>query len=407
MLELKKEDFNKTFRFREARRGEHQKTLVNCVTCTSMSGGANDQEGVAYCNHPRRFRRIKIAEYLAGSWFSRDNSHNISSERVCDAYTSKPLPEGVELPVLPEKHVILLGSQWRDIMHADPNCPYVTEELRLIHEQENQAQENNITQDKRDNPVFNKPKISLEDRSDLVPMEIVGREICEMPCCDSKLPYQTWRYDSYRCRVGIKPDGSEPKIWTRNGIKPHEKKVVIQPEEIEAVFDLSRFNSPEFGNIHNRIIAVSEYLRKHSNRIGSRPLSEAVNPISLDSSYHILEDPLVGSNTGADVWVYDERLFNIRKGLEKPLGELKEIPEGIVPCMDTHKVFSVAQSYCREEHFGTFYIYGILKPLEDKTLLSKGLTHFIDIGAVTYHGHEHMWGEFGKGFNALASFHEE
>ena len=54
-----------------------------------------------------------------------------------------------------------------------------------------------------------------------------------------------------------------------------------------------------------------------------------------------------------------------------------------------------------------YYIYGILRCLEDETLISKGLTHSIEIGAISFHGHEHMWGEFGKGFSELASFDAE
>jgi hypothetical protein len=45
--------------------------------------------------------------------------------------------------------------------------------------------------------------------------------------------------------------------------------------------------------------------------------------------------------------------------------------------------------------------------MDDESLILKGATHFLDVKEAHYHGHEHLWGEFGKGFAGLASFHEE
>jgi hypothetical protein len=398
MQKLKKAEFDKTYRFREARRRESgEKSLVNCFSCANMPDGAGDKEP-AYCNHPERFRRVKIAEYFRGYFGDRGESRNIALGRVCDCHTPEPLPEGVSLPIVPEKHLILLGSQSRDICHADSNCPYVVEEARA-------AMAVTLETIKREKLLdyLKRPGIHIKDRPDLVPDETIGWQICEMPCCNNKLPYHTWRIDDYRRRVGIKPDGSEEKPWVRKVID-HERKIVMTPEEAEAVFDLTRFNSSEFRDIHHRISAVSDYLHKHCNRLGSRPLGEAFNPVYLISGFHILKDSLNKAN--ADVWVYDGRLFDAKKGLEIPLEELERIPEGIVPCMDRHGVFSNARFHCQNEHFGSFYFYGIVKPSPENLAL-KGASHFIEIGAVKYRGYEHMWGEFGKGFNGLASFHEE
>jgi hypothetical protein len=109
-------------------------------------------------------------------------------------------------------------------------------------------------------------------------MEVIGDQICDIPCCERKLPYQTWRSDSYRVQNGLKSDGTEPQIWVRR-TKDHGKKVSMSPEEAEAVFNLSRFNGPEFRDIYAKIMAVSNHLHNNSNFLGSRSLSEAVNPI--------------------------------------------------------------------------------------------------------------------------------
>ncbi|MEK6906061.1 MAG: hypothetical protein AABW81_00380, partial [Nanoarchaeota archaeon] len=151
MSKLKKEEFDKKYRFRDSREG-----LVKCVTCNSMTGGANDKEGSAFCVNEKRLRKIKIAEYLEGFWSNRGTSKNTSFMRVCDDYKNKPLPAGIEKIILPKEHVILLGSQSRDVDHADINCPYVIEELRKVNLQ---SQE----ESKPDNPLayLTKPKIYI------------------------------------------------------------------------------------------------------------------------------------------------------------------------------------------------------------------------------------------------------
>jgi len=381
MLKLMKKDFDEKYRFRESR-----DKSVSCVTCDNMAGGTDDKERPAFCEHEERHRKIKIAEYWEG-WGS-GTSHNIAPKRVCDVYTSKPLPERVEKIILPKKHAILLGTQYRDQYHADPNCPYVMEELRMQKEGANK-----------------RAGVNIADLSEMVPGETI-RTICEMPCCESKLPFQISMNDDYGRRVGIKPDGSEPTKWVRNGIVKHEKKVKMSPKELESVFDLERFNSPELGDIHEKIVAASDYLHENCNRLGSRLLSGAINPVEFSSYHHILEDSLVDFNGNADFWAYDERLFDSKKGLEKPIKDLEKIPEGLILCMDTKRIFRSAQFHCKE-YSGRFWIYGILKSTDDENLLSKGVNHFIEIGAINYHGGHHMWGVFGKDFEELASFHEQ
>jgi len=401
MPKLKKAEFNSKFRFRECREisfRDSRSGLVNCVSCANMAGGANDGE-LALCEHEERLRRVRIAEHWPG--FGGRKSLNIASRMVCDGYEHQPLPDAIKLPVLPEKHVIVLGTQWRDIYHADPNCPYVLAELLMISAPEDDASPPGGEK----KTVFNASGIETRDISYLVPQETVGAQICEMSCCSDKLPYHTRRVDDYRRKAGIQPDGSEEKPWVRNGIRKHDKKVNMTPEEAEAVFDLGKFNILD-KDLHGKIVAVSEHLHKNCNVLGSRPLSEVSNPVCLGPYYHIFDSQLVGADSNADVWAYDERLFNIKRGLEKPLTELREIPEGILPCMDTRGVFRAAHSYC-ERHWGSFSIYGILRELSNEVLLSKGLLHYVEIGAVSFHGHEHMWGEFGVGFKGLASFHEE
>jgi len=390
MLKLKKADFDEKHRFREAR----EEGLVNCVSCATMTDGTNTQEGPAYCEHEERLKRIKLGEYWSGFWGEPGESHNIASKMVCDGYQSKPLPEGVVVPELPRKHAILLETQWRDPYHGDPNCPYVIEELRIRHE---------------DGKVRGRTGgVDIVDNRDRVTGDTI-RDICEMPCCESKLPYQVLnRPNDYRRRVGIKPDGTEEKVWVRNGIVKHEKKVNMSLEEAESVFDLEGFNHINARSVHDKIVAVSNHLHKYCNSLGSRPLSKAANPVWLNSSnFHILKDSSV-DDLGADIWVYDNRLFNVEKGLEKPLSELKKIPEGLIPCMDTEGAFSEAERGCFGYNFSpSFSFYGVIKKLEERVLISKGLNRFLEIGAVHVSGYEHMWGEFGKGFGAIESFHEQ
>ncbi len=395
MRGLVKAVFDEKYRFRKSRK----EGLVNCVSCDNMTGGISNEEP-AYCEYPERFRKIKIAEYWEG--WSHGTSHNIASERVCDVYASKPLLREAIAPELHEKQVILLGTQSKDVAHADSNCPYVVEEIRktMVPKADN-----------KNNPFayLTEPGVHIRDRSNLVPEETTGWQICEIPCCDEKLPYHTWRVDDYRRKVGIKPDGTEKKQWVRNGIIKHEKKVEMIIEEAEAVFDLERFNSDESGRIHNQIVAASGHLRANCNWLGSRPLSEAINPVCSSNRHSILKPSLIGlGDTGADFWIYDDRLFNIEEGLERPLNELERIPEGLIPCMDFGRILKEAYAEWRAD-WGTYSIYGILRELkpDDEILFSKGASHFIDVGAVNYHGHEHWWGVSGKGFRKMASFHEE
>jgi len=83
------------------------------------------------------------------------------------------------------------------------------------------------------------------------------------------------------------------------------------------------------------------------------------------------------------------------------------VPEGIYPCLDSDEIFKIALNRCSNIYSGRFYVRGIIKPSEDEILISKRANHYIEIGAVSFFGGRHMWGEFGKGFSGLASFHEE
>ena len=385
MQKLIREEFNSKFRFRKSRGSE---TELNCTSCENMNGEVG-YGTEAYCTNDQRVRKIRLSEPGFSDW-------NLAGESICDAYISKPLPEGIHVPDLPDRKAFILGTQWRGLYHEDRNCPYVIEEVRRINIENGEGKNK-----------FNKPKIELEDLSELVPGETIGRQICEMPCCESKLPYFTWRIDDYRRLVGIKPDGTEPRVWVRNNIKNHQKKVDMTIEEAGAIFDLSRFNSSDYGDIHSRICAVSDHLHKYCNALGSRPLSKAQNPISLWVAQSILESSLIGENSHADFWIYDERLFNKKRGLEKPLVELSMVPEGIYPCLDSDEIFKIALNRCSNIYSGRFYVRGIIKPSEDEILISKRANHYIEIGAVSFFGGRHMWGEFGKGFSGLASFHEE
>lgn len=248
--------------------------------------------------------------------------------------------------------------------------------------------------------------VFIIDTSEMVPGSTVN-DICDMPCCESKLPYQLWRASCYRRKTGLKPDGTEPMRWVRNGLVKHQKTSDMPIEEAGAFFDLENFNSSEYRDIQAKIVAISEYLHKHCNSLGSRPLSEAVNPIVCGYHYHLLDDSLVGPDAHADFWIYDDRLFDSEKGLEKAIKELEKIPEGIVPLTDPNRILTHAKSECDRYGDRNYSVYGMLKELEDEALISKGLTHFIEIGAVSFLDSGYMWGEFGKGFNGLASFHEE
>ncbi len=402
MSKLKKEDFNREFRFRKSR--EHNprngaQNYVNCGSCMHQVGGLKFDE-TAYCEHPQRFRRVKLGEYMGG-FSTMSSSWNIAPKRVCDGYESPALPEGVELPVLNGGQAILLGTQYAGPYHGDPSCPYVVEETRRLGSE---------------SPCLKRAEIRVVDISDMVPGETI-RDICDMPCCEAKLPFQLIHNpNGYRHRVGLKPDGSDPIRWVRNEIKPHGKNSDLTIEQAEAFFDLSRFNDlgsmEEYKRfkritIHNEIIAVANYLGNGCNWLGSRHLSEASNPVRLGNHFQFLDDKLVGEDSGADVWVYHDMLFNSEEGLPRPLAELDSIPEGILPCMDSQGVFRTA-SFRGERYFNKrFSIDGILREVDEGDLLDKGIRHQLEIRAVSFHAHSHMWGEFGVGFEGLASFHEK
>lgn len=386
-IRLKRNEFNEKFRFREARK----EGLVNCVSCIHMSGGVKSNE-VALCQNPNRTRAIKLAKYHEG-WGEHGYNTNISSLRMCDAHTPKPLPDGMILPIIPDKHAVLLGTQRRDPYHADSKCPYVLEELRMMNT-------GGRTKQGRAGEVY------LVDLSEKVLGETI-RDICEMPCCEGKLPFQIPSRSEYRICVGIKPDGTEPIKWVRNGIVKHGSNVSMTLAEAESFFDLSEIVS-EHRDIYAKIIVVSEYLDKGCNLLGSRPLAEAVNPVKFSSRHHFWEES-IPSPYPEQFWAYDERLFDKNTNLSSPILELETIPEGFLLCLDNKRVLRNGMFACRREDSlgGRFRAYGIIKPMEDKSLLSKGVNYFMDIMEVNYSNSEHMWGEFGIGFSGLKSFDEE
>ena len=119
-VKLKREEFNVQYRFREAR----EEGLVVCASCASMTG-VPQGEGVAYCNNLLRAKKVKITQPY---W----KEHSAASKMVCDSYSNKPLPSDITIPILQEGQAILLSTQFRNSYHADPKCPYVLEELRII-----------------------------------------------------------------------------------------------------------------------------------------------------------------------------------------------------------------------------------------------------------------------------------
>ncbi|MFA5992941.1 MAG: hypothetical protein WC796_04515 [Candidatus Pacearchaeota archaeon] len=411
MPKLKKVDFDKQFRFREARENDSRRGLVNRVNCTNCVhtaceprpdkgkiGEHNEKDN--FCDHPERLRRIKIAEYWdsGGMGRSYSHSHNLADVRVCDAYKSQPLPAGVTVPEIPKGQAVLLSSQNADPYHADPNCPYVIEEARMLADGTNH------------NALFRRPEIRVVDISDMVPGETI-RDICEMSCCESKLPFQLiGNPNGYRSRAGIKPDGSEPIVWVRI-VKDHKRKISMTIEEAEAALDLTRFTGPEFKTIHDEIIAASDHLHNTCNYLGSKPLSEAANPVVVHPhDFHLLE-PLASDPFKPEFWLYDKRLFDPKRKDEfkgKPIRELEEIPEGFILCLDRERVLRFARTGERSD--GPPYghlMYGIVNPLIDESLINRGVTHCIDIRAVNYNGFNHWWGVFGKGFSKIASFDED
>lgn len=388
MSRLKKAEFDGKNRFREAR----EEGLVSCASCAHMSGSSMPKE-TAVCRNPERFTPITIKVHHTGGWGINGDDENVSPRRVCDAYTPKPLPDSAVLPAIPEGNVIILGSQWRGAPHADPTCPYVQEEVRLI-DANGQAPK-----------VMRKPEISFRDISDSVAGESIGDDLCEMPCCQSKLPFSLWRTNDYRRRNGLKPDGSEKTVWVRNAITKHEKKSDMTPEEAEAFFYLAPVVSGIEG-IHNKIVAVSDYLHKKCSWLGSRPLSEAINPVSF-SCYHHFLDGTQSKEHPERFWAYDGRLFDGNSGLKGRLDELDRIPEGFILCADSKRILRGGMGYSSQRSLGSFWARGILKPMEDPALVSKGVNHFMDIREVSYHGMNEMWGEYGIGFSGLDRFDEQ
>jgi len=365
MPKLNRKEFDAKHRFREAR-----KDGIHCADCTSVNG--NESAG-AFCNDSERIRRVNLAGLFSdhgSSWYAANHS-------MCDAYKPQPLvPEEGMLPVIHEGQAILLGSQFRDPYHADPNCPYVVEEIRKIASGGQKA------------------GVNIVDISDLVPGELM-RAICEMPCCSSKLPYQISMPDTYRQRTGIKPDGTEDKIWVRK-IVEHERRLIFTG----SVFNLSKFGSKEFhGDTWERIHVAEIYLTDSTNKLGSRPLSEAINPVMSSPHHHTLEGPCQNPQGDLEFWIYDERLFDWWAWIQSPrtpMRKMEMIPEGVIPCVDSEGIFRFKNI---TGLYDGFSVYGNVKPVNTSLGLPEGVSHFIEIGALSYN-HLHNWtsGVFGKGF---------
>ncbi|MDD5193697.1 MAG: hypothetical protein PHF67_03860 [Candidatus Nanoarchaeia archaeon] len=117
MAKLKQADFDRDFRFREARKGG----LVACASCVNCSGTANtsgpmQKSGdLAKCLHNGRVRPVQLAKSWGSYWGRGDhrNYTDLSKDHVCDAYQNRPLPEEVQVPVLAEGQGALLNTQWR------------------------------------------------------------------------------------------------------------------------------------------------------------------------------------------------------------------------------------------------------------------------------------------------------
>jgi hypothetical protein len=336
------------------------------------------------CIHNDRVRRIQIATKYARN----------PKRSLCDAFTSNPLPIGIVPLVFKKGEGAVLNTQFADCIHIDANCPYVTEEQRLAESGERSK-------------MNRTGEVRIIDITEIVPGDVQG-DACEMPCCDNKLQFQIWDPNTYRNHVEIHPNGHDKIRFVRNGITRHGRISNMNYEEAEAFFDEAKQVAASEVEIHNQISAVSDYIHKYINFLGSKPLSEANNPVFLWGVFHPIAVPAWlkdnfnwqhiqdSVNTGADIWMYDKRLFDIEKGLDKSLAELQRIPEGILPCIDSRRVLRdmkrVDENYRIDE---CFYLSGILKPLENNILLEKGLSHFLDIREVSYHAYEHYWGNPG------------
>ncbi len=399
---LKGMEFDEKFRFRECR----EDSLVKCASCIHAKGDIRGAfNTIAQCTNPLRFRRVRIA---CEGWGSGSNG---SQNMVCDAYQNKPLPDNVSELVLKEGEGVVLQTQFADCIHVDSKCPYVVEETRL----------------ERDGGKTEKYKRSGEvrrvDISEIVPGE-ESTDMCDMPCCESRLQFQIIDPNTYRNRVGIHPNVNDRPIrFVRNAITRHGKNSDMTYEEAEAFFDLTKVvgGVADRGRhtIHEKIAVVADYIYKRVNGLGSRSLTEATNPVWLNYSFEVLAIPVWlkdmirwkvqdSADTGADVWMYDKRLFDGKKGLERPLVQLERIPEGIIPCVDSRDVLkNVRRAPECNRLDERFNLYGILKPVENRLFSDRGVTHFLDIRHVSYRAHEHWWGESGAGFSGVASFHEQ
>lgn len=378
MPKLKRKEFDEKYRFRDAR----EKGMVQCAACACVEG---DESTGAYCGHAERVRRVQLAEYFrdpASSW-------SVAKSSVCDAFTPQPSTPELFAKAF-QRQALLLNTQHRDVYHADPDCPYVIEELRLGERLASTGKEQ-------------RAGVVIIDISDLVEGQVIGAGICEMPCCNSKLNFQTWRPDTYRQRTGIKPDGTEEKKWVRRGEILHERKGGVVPSEAEHIFDLSRFASGDFeGDNWKRVHAASQYLWENCNELGSRPLSDAINPVHSSPSYHhVWESPFKNPQGNLELWLYDGRLFDWRKEIasKTPIRDLADVPEGLIPCIDTTGIFKWRDLNRYPEFSYDFKVYGVMKPVDESLGLPKGVSHFIQIGALSYnHLHNWMSGVFGKGF---------
>ncbi|MBW2999829.1 hypothetical protein KY339_04090 [Candidatus Woesearchaeota archaeon] len=309
-----------------------------------------------------------MADYLDfGIW-------NIAPAHVCDAYSSKPLPEGVKVEALPENHAFFLNN----LIHASSECPYVIEEARALAEKDKELPES------RDISKWRTPD---------------PYDVCEMRCCETKLPFQLYRHDYYRKRTGIKPDGTEPVIKVKQ-IVQHEKRIIKSEKEINDIFDLSRFHSETYGDLYDRIEVAKKHIEDNCNQLGTVDLSGAVNPIKLYCGD--IESPNTNPDGEIEFWVADDRTFDSREfPTGTPIRDLDRLIDGVLLCIDRrnclpdkgHPYFGL----------GPFTIYGNIRPTNGKNV-PRFLNHFIEVRAIYYSdvGNSWMFGVFGNGFRAQA-----